>query len=128
MAEIIALKTGEFFAGAGGLGLGFLLAGHSEINYRPMFTVDMDQSCLDTYEYNLKWLSENAPHLLARCPKMIKRSIDNISPLALHSLGVRYRSLDLLLGGPPCQGYSPSNRKSKKQKRSRQNNLVKTFL
>jgi DNA (cytosine-5)-methyltransferase 1 len=129
MEPIFTLKTGEFFAGAGGLGIGLLLAAHPRIRFQPVFAVDTDALALKTYEYNLKWLTENAPHLLPEPPALIRKSIvrlgiDNL----LLPFNLQREELDLLVGGPPCQGYSPSNRRAKQQKRSRQNNLIKTYL
>src|SRR5205807_5863039 len=96
MPSTITLKTGEFFAGAGGLGIGFLLADHARVRFQPVFAVDTDADALKTYEYNLKWLAENAPSILPETPKLLRKSINSVDTDTLSSFGLEHGNLDLL--------------------------------
>jgi len=78
----------DIFSGAGGLAIGFLKAG-----YNILLASDIDQNCESTFKYNLK----NIPFV--RC---------NISELTSNIIRkcIDKREIDILLGGPPCQGFS----------------------
>ena len=81
----------DLFAGAGGLSLGLQLAGHEVVA-----AVDHDEAALSAYE-------RNAGHgaLLADLAEKSERRV------ALKELRrVAGGTLDLLAGGPPCQGFS----------------------
>jgi DNA-methyltransferase (dcm) len=129
MDEIVELKVGELFAGAGGLSLGFILADHPNVRFCPVFAVDNDISSLDSYKYNMKWLSQNEPAVLPKMPGVFNRDVDclNVSAV-LRLLKLKKGELDLLLGGPPCQGFSSSNRRSKAQSKEDRNRLINVFL
>ncbi|MBA3943651.1 MAG: DNA cytosine methyltransferase [Herpetosiphonaceae bacterium] len=129
MPPTVTLTTGELFAGAGGLGLGFLLADHPQIRFQPLFAVDTDASALKTYNRNMRWLAEHAPHILPQVPKTLKQNVDQLNAHdVMRLLNLEPGVLDLLIGGPPCQGYSTSNRKSGVQRRVELNNMVTAFL
>lgn len=82
----------DFFAGAGGLSCGFTQAG-----FRVSFANDFEDVCVRTYRYN-------HPELPAS--KVLKGDIrtivDNISNYVSDSV-------DVVVGGPPCQGFSSAN-------------------
>ncbi len=125
MDRVVELSIGELFAGAGGLSLGFILAEHPQVRFRPVFAIDNDARALESYRYNMKWLSQNAPDVLPRIPGIFKRDVENLNVTALLRLSkLRRGELDLLIGGPPCQGFSTSNRRSKEKSKNNRNKLV----
>lgn len=129
MSEEIELKTGELFAGAGGLALGFLLANHPYLRFRPLFAIDNDVHSLNTFRYNMNWLHQNAKSILPYVPGIFRRNIEELNVLAaLRLFNLKKGELDLMIGGPPCQGFSSANRQAKEQQKANNNKLVKVFL
>ncbi len=82
----------DFFAGAGGLSKGFTDAG-----YRVVFADDFQDVCVSTYKYN-------HPELPSRCVSSmdVRKIVDNIGSYIS-------APVDVVVGGPPCQGFSPAN-------------------
>lgn len=86
-------RVADLFCGAGGLSLGFQNAGFDIV-----FATDNDKESLETYRKNLGDhahsidLSEGSPSTIA---SRIKKTSGEI---------------DLLVGGPPCQGFSIQRR------------------
>ncbi len=79
----------DLFSGAGGTGLGFMQAG-----FRILGAVELDPNAAETYERNLGIKA-----------KMV--DIRNLPPQAFREeLGLPRRELDVLVGCPPCQGFS----------------------
>jgi DNA-cytosine methyltransferase len=129
MNQVVELRMGELFAGAGGLSLGFMLAVHAGIHFRPIFAVDNDATSLESYKYNMKWLVQNAPDVLPKIPGIFERDVESLNVSAvLRLLNLRKCELDLLLGGPPCQGFSSSNRRGKEKSKEDRNKLINVFL
>ena len=79
----------DLFCGAGGLSLGFQQAGFNII-----VGVDNEQAALDTFEFNHK----GAIGLNADLSK--RETFD----LILKTAGDR--KIDVVIAGPPCQGFS----------------------
>ncbi len=73
----------DLFAGCGGLTRGFL----DTRKYRAVFAVEWDEDAAATYEANF------GDHV--RC-----EPIEQVE---------RFPSVDVIVGGPPCQGFSPLN-------------------
>lgn len=82
----------DFFAGAGGLSLGFTQAG-----YRVCFANDFEDVCVRTYRYNHPELPSN---------KVVQGDIRNIVDNINNYID---ESVDVVVGGPPCQGFSSAN-------------------
>ena len=82
----------DLFCGAGGLSKGFLDAG-----YDVVLGVDYDESALKTFQEN---------HGTATAMKLDLYNHDNITCIVdfLKEKGIH--TLDVLVGGPPCQGFS----------------------
>jgi DNA (cytosine-5)-methyltransferase 1 len=80
----------EVFAGAGGLALGFEQAG-----FDVAAAVEFDPIHAATHEFNF-------PNSRVICRDVTKISGREIREIA----GLRNRDIDVLTGGPPCQGFS----------------------
>lgn len=81
----------DLFSGAGGLSRGFLDAG-----YNVVLGVDFDDMALKTFKAN---------HGTAEAMKLDLFNHDNLSKIE-EFLAERNIKLDVLVGGPPCQGFS----------------------
>lgn len=90
----------DLFAGAGG----FSLAAHqAELNV--LAAIELDTSAANTYR-------ENIINRLKQKTHLINGDILKVSPLDLRlELGLKRGELKLMLGGPPCQGFSSHRRK-----------------
>lgn len=80
----------DLFAGAGGLSCGLEMAG-----FKPIFANEIEPVCANTY-------TKNHPDV-----DLITDDIRAICNINLRNrLGIGPGELDLLAGGPPCQGFS----------------------
>lgn len=84
------LISADLFAGAGGLSLGF----HSQ-GFAPAFFNEIDEESATTFQSNL----EGAVPFVRPISDLTVEDV-------LHETGLRKGELDVLLGGPPCQGFS----------------------
>lgn len=82
-------KVIDLFAGCGGMTLGLAMTGRFE----PVYAVEFDPDAAATYARNF------GDHV-AREP--------NGKPMAIEHVP-RFPDADLVIGGPPCQGFSPLN-------------------
>lgn len=82
----------DLFAGAGGLSCGFLQAG-----FRVCFANDFEDVCVRTYKFNHPELSSKKV-----LKEDIRKIVDNISDYISEDV-------DIVVGGPPCQGFSSAN-------------------
>jgi len=88
------LKLIDLFSGIGGLSIGFKKTG-----FTPLLGVEYDKEIALAYEKNVK----------AKC---ISEDIQKINPKdILSTLSLKAGELDVIVGGPPCQGFSMANRK-----------------
>lgn len=82
----------DFFAGAGGLSLGFIQSG-----FRVCFANDFEEVCVNTYRYNHPEIPANKV-----LQADIRKIVDNINDYI-------DEDVDIVIGGPPCQGFSSAN-------------------
>ncbi|WP_309640761.1 DNA cytosine methyltransferase [Flavobacterium sp.] len=85
-------KIVDFFCGAGGLSLGFAQEGfHIDL------ANDHEAVCIETYKYNHPEIPEE---------RVIKGDIRKIVD---HLDNYIVNEIDVVIGGPPCQGFSSAN-------------------
>lgn len=84
------LATIDLFCGAGGITEGFRQAG-----YKCLYGLDFNPWAIKTFQ-------ANHPEALAEC-----NSIENVNAAKIRrQLGLQRGELPVLVGGPPCQGFS----------------------
>ena len=88
-----ALKCADLFAGAGGFSLAAQRAG-----FDIRLAVECDKAAASTYRRNL---CSGHPNL-----RLVDTSIRDLSPQSLAAELFGAERCDLILGGPPCQGFS----------------------
>ncbi|MGB0930774.1 MAG: DNA cytosine methyltransferase, partial [Chitinophagales bacterium] len=103
-------KVLDTFAGAGGFSLGFHLTG----NYDIIGAIEKDAWACETFQ-------ANHPE-----SQVIKNSIESLKDNEIIDL-LKGDKPDIILGGPPCQGFSIANKKAGDPKDPR-NSLFKQFV
>lgn len=89
------MRVISLFAGAGGLDLGFMLAGHEIV-----WANDFDPDALNTYHHNLNKIQDHQL-VLGDITKVLNIPKDEIDKLVPDG--------DIVIGGFPCQGFSIAN-------------------
>lgn len=110
------VNTIDLFAGCGGLTEGFKQSGH----YNTIACVEWDEPACDTLRYNLsqKWNYHDAERRvirfdIQRTDELLQGWCDEKYGVSagLDSLVKEYGgTVDLIIGGPPCQAYSVAGR------------------
>lgn len=88
------LNMVDLFCGAGGLSLGFTQEG-----FKTILANDIQECCVDTYAHNHPETPRD--HIILGD---INDIIKNIKDL------IQDKKVDIVVGGPPCQGFSMANR------------------
>ena len=105
-------NTIDLFAGAGGLSYGYIMNG----NYRIVAAAEINENARKTYRKNIIKDDNNFEF------------IENVVGYDFTSLNDAIRGgIDVVIGGPPCQGFSNANRQ-KSNLISMNNGLVKEFF
>jgi len=86
-------KVIDLFCGAGGLSKGFEMAGFEIVG-----GVDFNQEAIDTYNYNFKNANGVCCDILELSDSEIREKFGDL------------KEIDIIIGGPPCQGFSEANR------------------
>ncbi len=105
-----ALKYIDLFSGAGGFSLGFDNKG-----FQNVFSVDIEPSFCETYHHNFP------NHYL------IQKDICDVTDAELRYLK-KYDEIDVVIGGPPCQGFSIAGNIGRKFIEDPRNRLFKEFV
>ena len=104
------LKTVDLFAGAGGLSCGFEATNQFQI----VAAAENNPSARKTYVNNHR----DGEEILI---------ISDVRGYDFHFLNERFGGIDVVIGGPPCQGFSNANRQ-KNHIISMNNSLVKEYF
>ena len=89
------MRVISFFSGAGGMDLGFTLAGHQIV-----WSNDFDKDAVQTYNENIGkyWGHES---VLGDITKLLSKPFEEIDKIIPDG--------DVVIGGFPCQGFSIAN-------------------
>ena len=88
------IKVLDLFSGCGGLSLGFKMAG-----FEISGAIDNDADSIQTFKKNFK---------------KSKSLIKDINKINKTEIKKNFNNIDVIIGGPPCQGFSNANRWQKK--------------
>lgn len=99
----IDYKAISLFAGAGGCSLGF-----SEYGVEILAAYDVCKEAVETYNYNFKGKKGRVEDLSTCDFRKVRES-----------LGLHKGELDLIIGGPPCQGFTTAGRRSENDSRNK---------
>lgn len=104
------LNTIDLFSGCGGMTLGFSWA-----KFNSVLASDIDENCKLTFEKNFP----STPFLCKSITDISKDDIDNL---------IGKKEIDVVIGGPPCQGFSLANKRRNTIKDDPRNRLFYDFV
>ena len=104
------LNTIDLFSGCGGMTLGFKWAGFNSI-----LASDIDENCEKTFATNFP----ETPFICGDISTLSKDDCDKI---------LNNKTIDVIIGGPPCQGFSLANKKRNKVSEDPRNKLFYEFV
>jgi len=111
-------KVLDLFCGAGGLSLGFEMAkfettGFEVARFQIIGGIEFNKDAMDTHESNF-------PNGYNIC-----RDISSISD---EEIIEKFEKVDVIIGGPPCQGFSAGNMHQTQEEREEKNKLFYQFI
>lgn len=105
-----SLMSIDLFSGCGGLTKGFSMAG-----IRSIFASDIDENCEKTFTRNFP----GVPFLCKDITQITKEEVDSL---------IGDKIPDIIIGGPPCQGFSLANKRRNKVADDPRNRLFYGFV
>lgn len=105
------VKVVDLFSGCGGISLGVREACHAlGLGFQAVLAADFDRDALSTYSANFS-PSETLPNALDEKLSVVLGSALTADERELRS---RTGAVDMLVGGPPCQGHSDLNNSTRR--------------
>lgn len=108
----------DLFAGCGGLSLGLHLSG-----WKGVFAIEKSKDAFSTLEHNLIHKKQHFdwPNWLPQT----NLDIDHVLKVYTNELKGLRNNIDLVVGGPPCQGFSSAGKRYEHDER---NNLIDSYI
>ncbi|EKN4694853.1 DNA cytosine methyltransferase [Yersinia ruckeri] len=114
--KILKVKAIDLFSGAGGFSLAAL-----ELGINVIIAIEIDKYACETYKYNLIEKKNNKIDLINH----------DINEICIKSLMKKHNllpgELDIIIGGPPCQGFSSHRIRNKGVGDPRNSLLIRYF-
>ena len=113
-------KVIDLFAGAGGLSAGFAATNR----FRSVFAVEFDRAAANTYSWNFE-------HEIIKEDDVKHREWRREGTIFvgdIRNLGKINIDADVIIGGPPCQGFSPLGKISPRDEHLRMNQLWQEYM
>lgn len=104
------MYTIDLFSGCGGMSYGFKMAG-----FKSILASDIDENCEKTFTCNFP----ETPFICKDITEITKEEVDSI---------IGDKTPDVIIGGPPCQGFSLANKNRNKVKDDPRNKLFYHFV
>jgi DNA-cytosine methyltransferase len=123
------LNVIEIFSGAGGMGLGFLMANEFRERYRIIASAEINPVYVKTLQRNHEYIKSRQLYgstTVACNPEPMDLTNPSVRA-TLARIGRDAGNTDILIGGPPCQGFSSANRNNG-HSTNPNNELVGSFL
>ncbi|XP_043265173.1 DNA (cytosine-5)-methyltransferase PliMCI-like [Colletes gigas] len=114
------LKTLDVFAGCGGLSEGFHRAGISE----NCWAIEKEEPAANAYRLN----NSNATVFTEDCNILLKKVMDGEITNEFGQKLPQKGQVEMLCGGPPCQGFSGMNRFNSRQYSLFKSSLIVSYL
>jgi DNA (cytosine-5)-methyltransferase 1 len=108
----------DLFAGCGGLSLGLHNAG-----WKGLFAVEKNKDAFSTLQHNL--IAQKNHFAWPNWLPQTNHEIDNLLEVYDGNLKQLRNNVDLVVGGPPCQGFSTAGRRQENDVR---NGLIRSYL
>ncbi|XP_076648177.1 DNA methyltransferase 1a isoform X2 [Halictus rubicundus] len=119
-AVINKLRTLDVFAGCGGLSEGLHQAGIAEC----LWAIEKEEPAAHAYRLN----NPNTTVFTEDCNILLKNVMDGNITDSINQKLPQKGQVELLCGGPPCQGFSGMNRFNSRQYSLFKNSLVVSYL
>jgi DNA (cytosine-5)-methyltransferase 1 len=100
------VRVMDLFSGIGGMTCGFVQASSAELRFEPIFAVEWEAPLAEIYRSNF------GPHV----------HVGDIADVDV------FPAADVVIGGPPCQGFSPLGRDRDNESRAALNSLWRHFV
>lgn len=113
MSNTTPLTFIDVFAGCGGLSLGLMQAG-----CKGLFAIEADKFAFETLKHNLLVGDDTSYDWPSWLPQ-VPRNISGFIELYDKNLKSLRGKVDVIVGGPPCQGFSLAGRRKKDDPRNR---------
>jgi DNA (cytosine-5)-methyltransferase 1 len=105
-----SLRVVDLFSGCGGLSIGLAEAARAlNRSFEPVLAVDVDQVAADTYAANFPTAATVCKDVTAVLPGKVGARLTS----AERMLSKHHAEIDVLVGGPPCQGHSDFNNRTR---------------
>jgi DNA (cytosine-5)-methyltransferase 1 len=105
-----SLRVVDLFSGCGGLSIGLAEAARAlNRSFEPVLAVDVDQVATDTYAANFPTAAAVCKDVTAVLPGKVGARLTS----AERMLSKHHGDIDVLVGGPPCQGHSDFNNRTR---------------
>lgn len=101
-----SLRLIDVFAGIGGMTCGFVQASTPKLRYEPLFAVELEEPLAAIYRANFG---------------------DHVHQGDIAEVE-KFPQADVVIGGPPCQGFSPLGRDRDRESRAALNSLWRHFV